>query len=104
MTSPGGEFFDYVAGLYYEQSEMEFDRLVVIDLNMDDLVPQVIGVNSLLTALTGGNYNAEQIGRQHIYELDSNSWAAFFQGTFNLGDNWRLTLGLRYTEETKEVE
>ena len=26
ITSPGGEFFDYVAGVYYEQSDLEFDR------------------------------------------------------------------------------
>ncbi|MDP5069823.1 MAG: TonB-dependent receptor, partial [Congregibacter sp.] len=33
ITSPGGEFFDYVAGFYYDQSELEFDRNVSIDTN-----------------------------------------------------------------------
>ncbi len=103
ITSPGGEFFDYVGGVYWEQSELSFDRRVTIDTNMGGLVPQVIGANSLLTVLTGGAYTAEQIARNHYYELDASSWAAFFQGTFNLGDSLRLTLGLRYTEETKEA-
>jgi outer membrane receptor protein involved in Fe transport len=103
VTSPGGEFFDYVAGVYYETSELQFDRRVTLDLNMDDLVPQLLGVNSLLTLLTFGAYEAEQAGRNHHYELDSDSWAVFGQGTFNISDTFRVTVGLRYTEESKDV-
>ena len=103
ITSPGGEFFDYVAGFYYDTSELEFDGKVVIDTNMDGLVPTYIGVPNLLFALTGGAYSADQIARDHYYNLESESWAVFGQGTFNLSDTFRLTVGLRYTEEEKEV-
>jgi outer membrane receptor protein involved in Fe transport len=103
LTSPTGGFFEYIAGAYYEESELDFDRRVVIDTNMGGLVPAVLGVNSLLTLLTGGAYTADQIARNHHYELDSDSWAVFGQGTFNLRDDLRLTLGLRYTEENKDV-
>lgn len=103
IASPAGEFFEYVGGIYYEQSDLEFDRRVTIDTNMAGLVPQVLGVNSLFTVLSGGAYTANQIARDHYYQLDSDSWAAFFQGTFNLRDDLRLTLGLRYTEESKDV-
>ncbi len=103
IASPGGEFFDYVAGVYYDDSTLDIDRRVTIDLNMDGLVPGLLGVDSLLTALTGGAYNANQIARDHIYKLDTESYAAFFQGTFNLTDYLRLTLGLRYTKEKKDV-
>ncbi|MFK7977528.1 MAG: TonB-dependent receptor [Halioglobus sp.] len=104
LTSPGGEFFDFVAGLYYDDSKLAIDRLVAIDLNMDGLVPGVLPVDSLLTLLTGGAYNANQIGRRHFYDLDTQSYAAFFQGTFNLTDFVRVTLGLRYTKEEKDVD
>ena len=104
LTSPGGEFFDFVAGLYYDDSTLEIDRRVSIDLNMDGLVPDALGVDSLLSLLTAGQYGAEQIARNHTYDLDTTSYAAFFQGTFNLTDYLRLTLGVRYTYEEKEVE
>jgi len=103
FTSPGGEFFDYVAGVYWDKSTLEFDRRVDADFTMDGLVPEYLGVNGLLTLLTGGAYNAEQTSRSHNYELDSESWAVFGQGTFNFTENFRLTLGLRYTEEEKDV-
>ncbi len=103
FASPGGEFFDYVAGVYYETNELEFDRRVTIDTNVDGLVPALLGVNSLFPLLTGGAYTANQIARNHYYNLESDSYAVFGQGTFNLSDTLRLTLGLRYTEEDKEV-
>ena len=34
-------------------------------------------------------------------EYDNDSWAGFFQGTWNALDNLALTLGVRYTEDTK---
>ena len=113
ITSPGGEFFDYVAGVYYDTSDLEFDSRVVIDTNFDGLFPELLSLStglppevlpqSLLTPLTGGAYNANQISRNHRYELDSESWAVFGQGTFNLSDTFRLTVGVRYTEEDKDV-
>ena len=104
ITSPGGEFFDYVAGLYYEKSTLEFDRRVDLDTNLGGITPQLIGVDNLFILLSGGQYSANQSARNHLYSLDSNSWAAFGQGTFNLSDSLRVTVGLRYTEENKDVE
>jgi outer membrane receptor protein involved in Fe transport len=105
FASPGGQFFDFMVGAYYDKSTVDIDRLVVLDLNMDDLVPQALGgLNSLFTVLTGGQYNVEQIARNHHYELDSESWAGFAQGTFNFTEDLRLTLGVRYTKEDKDVE
>jgi len=34
-------------------------------------------------------------------EYDNDSWAGFFQGTWNAMDDLALTLGVRYTEDTK---
>ncbi|MCS5594526.1 MAG: TonB-dependent receptor, partial [Porticoccaceae bacterium] len=104
ITSPGGEFFDYVAGLYYEESNLEFDRRVDLDTNLGGITPQLIGIDNLMIALSGGQYSANQIARSHVYSLDSDSWAVFGQGTFNLSDSLRVTVGLRYTEENKDVE
>lgn len=104
IASPTGGFFEYLAGAYYEQNTVEFDRRVTIDTNMGGLVGQVLPNDSLFGFLTGGLYPANQLARNHKFKLDTDSWAVFAQGTFNLRDDLRLTLGLRYTDETKEVE
>lgn len=104
ITSPAGEFFDYVAGVYYEQSDLEFDRRLDIDTNFGGLTPQLIGIDNLMISLSKGQYDANQIARTHAYQLDSDSWAAFGQGTFNISDSFRVTVGLRYTEENKKVD
>ena len=93
ITSPGGEFFDYVAGVYYEQSDLEFDRRVDLDTNLGGITPQLIGIDNLMISLTGGLYSANQIARSHAYQLDSDSWAVFGQGTFNISDSFRVTVG-----------
>ncbi|WOJ95161.1 TonB-dependent receptor [Congregibacter variabilis] len=115
IASPGGEFFDYVAGVYYDQSDLEFDRQVAIDTNFDGLFPEFLSIvtpgnpppsvlpQNLLSALTGGAYDMNQVSRNHNYQLDSDSLAVFAQGTFNFTDTLRLTVGLRYTEENKDV-
>ncbi len=115
IASPGGEFFDYVAGFYYDTSELEFDRQVAIDTNFDGLFPEFLSIvtpgnpppsvlpQNLIGVLTGGLYAPDQIARNHYYKLDSDSWALFAQGTFNFTDSLRLTVGVRYTEEDKDV-
>jgi outer membrane receptor protein involved in Fe transport len=121
ITSPGGEFFDFVAGAYYDESTLKIDRRVSLDGSFGDLfgdlpgnavspaLPGIplrdIGVTSLFALISDPvfAYPAQQAGRNHKYELDSDSWAVFAQGTFNLSDAWRVTLGIRYTEENKDV-
>jgi len=123
ITSPGGEFFDYVAGVYYEQSDLDFDRRVTLDTAFDGLfqyaplnifIPSFpdgitvgdFGIDSLAQLISFGRgavYTADQIARNHNYQLESDSWAIFGQGTFNISDTFRITLGLRYTEENKDA-
>lgn len=114
LASDGGGMFDYVVGAYYEQSELDFFRRVTIDTNFDGLFPQYVSLGApgvpieflpqnLLAVLTQGAYSANQVSRNHDFNLESESYALFAQGTFNLSDSLRLTLGVRYTEETKDV-
>ena len=83
FTSPGGEFFDYVGGIYYDSSELEFDGQVPIDTNFDGLFPQFVSdtqtggtvppellPQNLIAVLTGGAYSANQLARKHNYQLD----------------------------------
>lgn len=104
IASPTGGFFEYIAGAYYEESTIDLDRAVTIDTSLGGQLQPVLGLQNINQLLSGFQYDADQIRRTHLYELDSDSWALFAQGTFNVSDTLRVTLGLRYTEETKEVD
>jgi iron complex outermembrane recepter protein len=103
IVSPVGGFFEYVAGAYVENSRMEFERRVDVDTSLGGLLLSILGVPNLTSLLSNFQYNADILSRTHYYDLDSRSWAMFGQGTLNLTDTLRLTLGLRYTRESKNV-
>jgi outer membrane receptor protein involved in Fe transport len=42
--------------------------------------------------------------RDYTMQQDQNMWAIFGSGTYSFTDSTRLTMGLRYFEETKEVD
>ena len=44
-----------------------------------------------------------QINALSHYEQETESWALFLQGTFDITENLSVTAGVRYTEETKEA-
>ena len=87
IASPGGEFIDYVAGLYYLDSDMEFSTLTAASFPP----PFLLGG----FPLDGAN--------QVLYTQDTTVWSLFGQGTWTINDRWRATLGLRYTDEEKDV-
>jgi iron complex outermembrane receptor protein len=79
LVSPGGETIDYIAGVFYQTSELDFSESLVLNL------PSGLSVN---------------VPRQ--YESNSDSWAVFAQATWNASDILRATMGLRYTQEDKD--
>ncbi len=134
LTSPLSDSFDFIAGLYYQTSELSHHKR--LDSNLGSLmggVPAVGTVNgvpmglnpfsvaSLLapaafvnfgTGLLPTNASASILsmgfqgassGRVSDFEQDSETWAAFAQGTWHVQEALHLTLGLRYTKESKEA-
>jgi len=79
MVGSSGRF-DYAAGLYYFEDESDYARYAIF------------------AAPLAGN------GAQ-LYNLDTEAWAVYAQTTFQPSDDspWHLTVGLRYTEEDKDV-
>jgi len=88
LTSPGGDTVDYVAGLYYQTSELDFnDSISVRD-------------TSLLRVLSPA---FSDISTRRTANQESDMWAVFAQATWNISDTFRLVLGGRYSEEDKEA-
>ena len=99
-----GDRFNYTVGAYYDDNELDMKGQVQVDTNFDGLTPATFGAPNLLFLLgLPGGYNANQISRNHDFNQTTESWAVFAQGTFELTDSFRVTAGLRYTEEEKEA-
>lgn len=92
LVSPGGETLDWIVGAYYQQSELEISKTNEV---LDFLLSGPLAVPSLiLTAPPEAS----------IFDQDSDSWAVFAQGTWSVTDTVRVTAGIRYNEETKELD
>ena len=97
VTSPGGETIDWIAGAYWQENNLDlaYDaRFGMATLSpLLAAVPPLSGFAPLMTT----------VNRETTYELESDSWSAFGQATWNIADNLRLTFGGRYSIENKEA-
>ena len=91
LVSPGGETVDWIAGAFYQTSELDYnDNIVIFDNSVLGLV------SSALTPILDTN-------AARTYTADSDLWAVFAQGTWNMTDTFRITAGGRYTSEDKDA-
>lgn len=93
LVSPGEETIDWIAGFYYQSTQLDLSR---INDEIDFLLSGPLGVEAALLQTT------EPV--PSIFDQESESWALFAQGTWNASDALRLTLGLRYSEESKDLD
>ncbi|MFK7977614.1 MAG: TonB-dependent receptor [Halioglobus sp.] len=87
LASPTDSAVTYVAGLYYLDGEQDYTAIT------DARFPPPFLLGGF--PLDGTN--------KKIYSQDTEVWSAFGQATVNLGERWRATLGLRYTDEEKDA-
>lgn len=86
ITSPLGNTFDYIGGIYLQSGRLDIEQDVGFQLSTIGAPAEVNG------------------GRFQTFDQSSDSASAFFQGTWNTTDNLRLKFGLRYTYEKKKLE
>lgn len=134
LASDPSNRFSWTVGANYIESEQQIDRNVVLDgtLGQPGIIrgitaqahqtaglpsffsyspTQIAGVEALLGLPPGAiPYGVEgvtmwsQLSRLSTWTQDTESWAMFAQGSFDLTDTLSITAGLRYTEETKKVD
>jgi len=87
VTSPGGEKIDYIAGVYYQDS----------DLTVTDEI--FYGSTFLLTPFAPlADSNTDR-----LYTQDSTLWSVFAQADIHFTDSLTLTVGARYNDESKDA-
>jgi len=87
LSSPIGETLEYLAGVYYQDEDLEHDRIT-------DAVLSSAGIGT-------GSLDATGTG---TFEQTSETWSVFTQLTWNFSDTLRAIGGLRYSEDDKEFE
>ncbi len=85
LISPDNGTFNYVAGFYYYNQDSVTTRNAVAGW-----------AGWLFSILPGG-------GAFNSGEVETDSWAVFMNGTYEINDHWRLGVGFRYSDETKDI-
>ncbi len=97
LTSPEDEAISYIAGVFFQTSNLKFHD----DINVptDSFIPTALTRRLGATAanlLRGAS-------TQRDFEQETDLYAAFGQVTWNITDSFRTILGGRYTTEEKEA-
>ena len=87
ITSPGGEQLDYVAGIFYQNGNVDVTDTVFLGEFLNLAGPPV-------SFLVDTNWYRE-------YEQSSDVYSVFAQGDFEISEKLTLTAGARYTHEKK---
>jgi iron complex outermembrane recepter protein len=98
LTSELGDKFDYIAGVYYQSSEFDTDRLLGFGAD-NAVLGAILGgpVGGALIGVSGAGFNSN-------FSQDSETYAAFGSLSWHPTDDMHWTLGLRYTKEEKDGE
>lgn len=92
LVSPGNETVDWIVGAYYQQSDLDISRT---SGSLDYKLAGDLSVPALVIT---------QPAVPSKFDQKSESWAVFGQATWNINEEFRVSAGLRYNEETKELD
>lgn len=88
-VSPGGETIDYIVGGFYMDRNIERDE------------------SDSITNLSNGGLEFPtfaDLAQTRYFKENTESYSVFGQVTWNITDALRINAGVRYTDETKEVD
>ena len=96
ITSPGGQFVDWVGGLYYATTDADryFQRDDVV-CTASTLAIDATGQRPCATGSSTYTYPSANAD----FGAGLDTFAVFADGTFNLSDRWRLIGGVRWTND-----
>ena len=107
IASPIGERVEWLAGVYLHSSELDFrDRFItpdsVVGNVLDTVLPAAFASGAGTAYPAGAAQQIVDIAVPREFEQDTSLTSAFLQATISLTDTARLTLGGRYSDESKE--
>lgn len=112
-ATSGNNKFDFITGIYYQDNTLDYDIFTGIDVKQ--IYPVLEGAFSGIPAQAlDPSLPAEQsvldvgvvptdVSRTTNFLQETETLSGFFQGTYNVTNDFRLIFGGRYTSETKDV-
>lgn len=105
LTSPSGGRFEYILGVNYLSADLDAGSGVAIDSPTFRAILSTIpiGFNPANPLLSFSPTSFDSPFGWIVAGIDQELWSAYATGTYELTDNFRVSAGLRYTNETKEA-
>ena len=110
IESPLGETFEWMAGVYYQTSDLEFEDAFlttptsVIGNVLDTILSSDAAFGDAFpTGATGAGQQLAGISVPRTFDQDSDLISGFVQVGWNINDKAKLTIGGRYNSEDKEA-
>jgi iron complex outermembrane receptor protein len=98
LFSPDTGRLKYIAGLYLYREEASSSRKAIVGEDIGTvfavLAPPLAPAGPLFADTFAGT----------LGDVDTDSWAVYLNGTYDLTERWTLGFGARYTEEEREVD
>ena len=109
ITSPSSDSFEYIAGVYYEEIEMDVANDGVFDLSVGGEFAKSFGLPNIAAFQTRANppqfqFSSEETATHTLFDETSSSLSAFIEGTWYLSDQLTLIAGVRVSEDEKDVK
>jgi len=109
ITSPSNDSFEYIAGVYYEEIEMDVANNGLFDLSVGGEFAKSFGLPDIAAFQTRLNppqfrFSTPQSATHTLFDETSSSLSAFFEGTWYLSDQLTLIAGVRVSEDEKDVK
>jgi outer membrane receptor protein involved in Fe transport len=99
------ERLSWLVGAFYADEELDSANQLIYGDQFTEYFGRLLGNPLAIIGLTGNlqPYPGGQ-GTRDVYQQDSKSWALFTNNSLRLTDALELTLGLRYTDESKDLD
>lgn len=108
FSSQDNERFNYMVGAYFEKQDLDMTGRIELDGTIGDLVPIVLGGAPTLFINGVVSLNNPALAHPVLYRTgsftqDTENISVFAEGTFDFTETLRVSLGLRYSDEQKDV-
>ncbi len=99
-----GDRLSWLVGGFYSEEDIQAEQNFVLGADFDRLVGTLFGGAAGPTplALFSGGADASTTFADNFFTQDSTSWSIFTHNTFDVTDALSLTVGLRYSDESKD--
>jgi iron complex outermembrane recepter protein len=95
----------WLVGAFYADEDLDSRNQLILGTQFTPYLGRLLGNPAAVNLFTGlpTPYPGGQ-GTRDVYQQDSKSWALFTNDSFRFTDALELTVGLRYTNESKDLD